>query len=146
MYAELLNLQWAIHSVKREYNLASQLSLNASNGYQNQGNELREHVIYNNIANIYLALGDHKQAHHYSKLCFSVYGQYPMKPNFLSFLGILIVCENNLDMLDSAKTHIDLGMKYVDTTKDIQGKILMNFVKSEWEYKNKEFHKAIPFA
>lgn len=144
--AKFFNIKGAIHSLKREYNLAIQSFLKAAKGYQNQGNELREHVIYNNIANIYLALGDHKQAYHYSKLCFSVYGQYPMKPNFLSFLGILIVCENNLDMLDSAKAHIDLGMKYVDTTKDIQGKILMNFVKSEWEYKNKEFHKAIPFA
>jgi len=144
--AKFYNIKGAIHSLKKEYGNAIQSFLKAAKEYQNQGNSLREHVIYNNIANIYLALGDYQQAYNYSEQCFSEYRALPNDPNFLGFLGILIVCENNLNMLDSAKVHIDIGLKLLDTTKDIQGKILVNFAKSEWESKNKNFHKAIPYA
>ena len=144
--AKFFNIKGAIHSLKKEYGKAIQSFLKAAKGYQKQGNMLREHVIYNNIANIYLALGDHRQAYSYSERCFSKYRAFPEDPNYLGFLGILIVCENNLDMLDSAKVHIDMGLKLVDTTNDIQGKIIVNFAKSEWEFKNDDYHKAIPYA
>jgi signal transduction histidine kinase len=144
--AKFNNIKGAIYSLKKEYGNAIQAFLKAAKGYQKQGNILREHVIYNNIANIYLALGDHQQAYNYSELCFSEYRAFPENPNYLGFLGMLIICENNLNMLDSAKVHIDMGLKLLNTTKDIQGKIIVNFAKSEWEYKNDNFHKAIPFA
>jgi|SRR5690554_940804 len=144
--AKFHNLKGAVHSLKKEYSYAIQAFLKAAKGYQNQGNVLKEHSVYNNIANIYLALGDHQQAYHYSQLCFSEFRQYPDDVNYLSFLGILIVCENNMGLLDSAKVHINMGLKGLDTSKNIQGKVIINFVKSEWEYKNENYHKAIPFA
>lgn len=144
--AKFYNMQGAILSLKREYVRAIKAFLNAAQGYQKQENKLREHIVYNNIANIYLALGDHKQAYQYSQLCYSELQKHTDNPNFLSVLGILVVCENNLGKLDSAKEHIDLGLKILDTTSDIQGEVILNFGKSEWEFKSHNYYKAIPYA
>lgn len=144
--AKFYNMQGAIHSLKREYVKAIKAFLKAAQGYQKQENLLREHIVYNNIANIYLAIGDHQQAYHYSNLCYSELKKHTDSPHFLSILGILVVCENNLDKLDSAKQHLDLGLKILDTTTDVQGEVILNFGKSEWEFKNNNYYKAIPYA
>lgn len=144
--AKFYNMQGAILSLKREYVRAIRAFLNAAKGYQSQENPLREHIVYNNIANIYLALGDHQQAYHYSRLCYDELKKHTDNPHFLGILGVLIICENNLARLESSKKHLDLGFKILDTTTDIQGEAILNFGRSEWEFKNKEFFKAIPFA
>jgi signal transduction histidine kinase len=144
--AKFYNIKGAVHTFKKEYNNAIEAFLKAAKEYQSQGNILREHVVYSNIANIYLALGDHQQAYYYSQLCFSEYRGFPQDVNYLNFLGILIICENNVNMLDSAKIHIDMGLNLLDSSNNIQGKAVINFATSEWEYKNENYHKALPFA
>ncbi len=144
--AKYYNMKGAILSLKREYVRAIKSFLNAAEGYQKQNNLLREHLIYNNIANIYLALGDHDQAYHYIRLCFEELQNHTSYSHFLSILGVLIVCENNVDKLASAEKHLQLGLKMLDTIEDVQGEAILNFGKSEWEFKNKRYHKAIPFA
>ncbi|WP_107037275.1 tetratricopeptide repeat-containing sensor histidine kinase [Brumimicrobium mesophilum] len=144
--AKFYNIHGAIHVKNKDYEKGIKSFLEAAEGFKKQNNSLREHVVYNNIANIHLALGDHDQAYHYSKLCYDEYQGFPEDPNYLTFLGILIVCENNLEILDNAKIHIDIGMKIADTSKNIQGKVLLNFATSEWEYKKGNYDKAKPLA
>lgn len=144
--AKFHNIIGAILIQKKEYTKAIKSFLKAAEGYKKQNNTLKEHAVYSNIANIHIALGDHQQAYNYSRACFKEFRKYPDDPNYLLFLGVLIVCENNLNLLDSVKVHIDIGKKIADTTKDVQGKVIINFANSEWEYKNKNYKIALPLA
>lgn len=144
--AKFYNILGAIQIQTKEYNKAIKNFLISAEKYKKQNNILREHIVYSNIANIHLAMGDHEQAYQYSQMCFSKFRNLKDDPNFLGFLGILIVCENNLNMLDSAKVHIDIGKSIADTTKHIQGKVLIDFATSEWEFKKKNHNNAKPLA
>src|SRR5690554_4948446 len=81
--AKFYNLKGVIYSLRKEYGIAIQSFLKAAKGYQYQSNFLREYVIYNNIANIYLALGDYQRAYDFSSLCFSKFRDFPQDPNYL---------------------------------------------------------------
>lgn len=144
--AKFYNMEGVILSLKKEYSAAISTFLTASTAYRRQGNIIREHTVYNNIANIFLAMGDHEQAYKYSAKCFSAFRDQPGAPNYLSILGVLAVCENNVDRLDSAEAHINLGMKNIEKSKDVKGKILMNYAQSELDFQKGDYYKAIPFS
>lgn len=144
--AKFYNMQGVVLSLKSKYEAAISSFLTSADKYARRGDKRSEHTIYNNVANIYLALGDHHSAYNYSSKCFNVFQKYPDDPNFLSLLGVLAVCENNLGMLDSAEVHIEKGLDMLENTTNIKGSILLNYAKSELEFKKGNYYKAIPFA
>lgn len=144
--AKFYNFQGVLFSLNKEYRKAINSFLHAADLYRKQGNSMREHTIYNNVANIYLALGDFQRAYEYSKICFDEFRNHPETESYVSVLGVLAVCENNLEMLDSSNVHINMGLKILDTSTNIVGEILINYAKAELEFKLKNYHQAIPFA
>lgn len=144
--AKFYNIQGAIFSLKKEYEKAISSFLESANLYKKEGNSIREYTIYNNVANIYLALGDHRRAYEYSSNCFDEFRSHPENPNYLSFIGVLAVCETNLKMLDSAMVHIEHGLSLLENSSDIIGGILINYAKAELEFEKENYHQGIPFA
>lgn len=61
--AKFYNLKGVILTLQKKFDSAIISYLNAVKGYQGSGNVIKEHVVYNNIANIYLALGDFEQSY-----------------------------------------------------------------------------------
>ncbi len=144
--AKFYNIQGAIHSLNKDYIKAINSFLHAAKLYQKEGNSVREHSIYNNVANIYMALGDFQRAYEYSSRCYAEFRNHPETLNYIGVLGVLAICESNLNMLDSSEVHIDLGLNALDTITDIVGEILINYAKAELEFKKGNYHKAIPYA
>jgi signal transduction histidine kinase len=144
--AKFYNIQGAIYSLKKQYRDAINSFLHAANLYQQQGNVNREHVIYNNVANIYLALGDLSRAYEFSSRCFAEFRNHPEMANYVSVLGVLAICESNLDMLDSSNVHIEMGLRILDTSSNVVGEILINYAKAELEFKKNNYYNAIPYA
>lgn len=144
--AKFYNMKGVIFSLQKKYDYAISSFIKASSSYEKQGNNQRAHLIYNNIANIYLALGDYNQAYRYSAESFSAFRNKKDSPYYLSLLGVLSVCENNLNMLDSSDIHTKLGISMANSSKDIKGVILINYARSELLHKKKAYYKSIPFA
>lgn len=144
--ARFYNLNGAIYTIQKKFPEAIQSFLKAADIYKEQGLTLEEYSVYNNIANIYLALGDFEQAYKYSKKCFTVYKDHPDNPNYLSLLGVLSICETALDMLDSASVHLELGLKALEYNSNPQGSIIIQYAKAEFEYKTGQPQVALPYA
>lgn len=144
--AKFRHLDAIILATEKEYLSSIRLFLRVASAYQKEAELLKEAAVYNNIANIYLALGDHPQAYKYSRKSFDVYRHHSSDPNYLGVLGILAVCENNVNLLDSADIHINLGYAYLDTVPNILGGILLDFAKSELEFTKYNYEEAISYA
>ena len=144
--AKYYNLQGAIYSVnKRSYD-AIRSFLKAASLLREKGDKLQEHIIYNNIANIYLGLGDHHQAYYYSKKCVEVIANHPEHPRAAAMVGVLVLCENNLGLLDSAKIHLQLGFEMLSKNNQVIGEITLQYAQAEWYYLNQQFEEAKPHA
>lgn len=144
--AKFHNLLGVIYSSEKKYHTAIESFLKSVELYKKQGNKIKEHSAYNNIANIYLAIGDHESAYQYSFKCYEEFQHHPETPNYVGILGVLAICENNLNMLDSSSLHIETGFQVLKNKTDIVGNILINYAKAELEFKKGNYHKAIPFA
>lgn len=144
--AKFYHLKAIILASNKEYLSAIQLFLRVGSVYQKRNEQLKKAAVYNNVANIYLALGDHELSHVYSRKSFEVFRNYPTDPNYLTVLGVLAVCENNVKDLDSAAVHIKMGFKYLDTIPNILGETLLNFAKSEYEFISQNYEEAISYA
>lgn len=140
--AKFYNLKGAITTLNKEYKDALVSFLEAAKLYQEQGDILREYSVYNNVANIYLALRDYDQAYRYSSLSLSVFKNNKDSEYYLKLLGVLAVCENNLEMLDSAEVHIDEGLKLLETRPGIVEKTVLFYAKTELEFKKQNYDEA----
>jgi len=141
--AKFHNLKGIILTLKKQFEPAISSYLNAVKGYQNEGNVIKEHVVYNNIANIYLALGDFEQSYYFISKCFNEIGKHPENVNYLTMLGILTICENNLQKLDDAKNHLNELIPKVDTSNNILAKVIAYYAQSEYRFKNDDYLQAI---
>jgi signal transduction histidine kinase/TolA-binding protein len=141
--AKFYNLKGIILTLEKKYDSAISNYLKAVKGYDKGGKLIKEHVVYNNIANIYLALGDFDQAYYYISKCFQVVGKYPENQNYLTMLGILTICEVNLGKLDDAKNHLNELILKVDTTKNILAKVIAYYAQSEYLFKSGDYLNAI---
>lgn len=144
--AKFYNIKGAVYSLKKKYNQAIRSFIKASNAFNQEGQTEKEYIVYNNIANIYIALGDYKQAYKYSALCFSEYRNRPKKANYFSVLGILAICETNLNMFDSAQAHIDIGFRQLKKESAILPRILLHYAKAELAFKLENFDQAVEHA
>lgn len=141
--AKFYNLKGVILTLKKQFEPAIESYLNAVKGYQKGGRVIKEHVVYNNIANIYLALGDFQQSYYYISKCFKEIGKHPENENYLTMLGILTICEINLQKLDDAKNHLNELIPKVDTSKNILAKVIAYYAQSEYRFKNGDYSGAI---
>ncbi len=144
-FPKIKNLEGVIYSLQRNHNKAVEAYLKAAESYAKQNKIIRQHVVYNNIANIYLALGDYAQAHKYSKKCFSVIGNHPENENYHTMRGILALCEVNLGNYQAAKRHLE-ALKSTDLEKKILAKIITLYVEAEYERAQNNYHSSIKLA
>ncbi|MEX2485773.1 MAG: ATP-binding protein [Brumimicrobium sp.] len=144
--AKFYNLKGVILTLKKRYKSSVNAYLKAAKLYANSENYLRESIIFSNIANMYLALGDHQQAYYYATSCFKELRKYPDHKYFSSIAGVLAITENNLGYLDSAAVHIKMGKQIANKTNDLVGLTLLNYAQGELEYKKENFKKAIPYV
>lgn len=143
---KFLNLKASYLASQKDYLNAVRVFLKVAAAYNKFDDTLKEAIVYHNIANIHLALGDHAQAHQYSSRSFNTYRKYPDDPNYLSILGVLTICENNINLLDSSRIHIKKGLEYLTKTKHPTGEMLLYFAKAELEYLSKKYEEAEKFA
>ncbi len=144
-FPKIKNLEGVIYSLQRNHNKAVEAYLNAAESYAKQNEIIRQHMVYNNIANIYLALGDYAQAHKYSTKCFSVIGNHPENENYHTMMGILALCEVNLENYQAAKRHLEV-LKSADLEQKILAKIITLYVEAEYERAQNNYHSSIKLA
>lgn len=144
--AKFLILKGDIHKSRNEFEKSIKAYLNAASRFQAKNEKLKEADVYRKVLSVYLLLGNYQQAYKYSKWAFNEYMMYPELDGHLGSLSTMIICENHLNLLDSAKVHIEYGMSFEPITSYTEGKILMNYAKSQWEYMNGNYHRAQPFA
>ncbi|MEX1191518.1 MAG: sensor histidine kinase [Brumimicrobium sp.] len=144
--AKFYNLKGVILTLKKKYKSSANAYLKSAKLYADNENYLRESIIFSNIANMYLALGDHQQAYYYAADCFDELGKYPEHEYYSRIVGVLAITENNLGYLDSAEIHIDMGKKVANKKNDLLALTLLNYAKGELEYKKGNLKKAVPFV
>ncbi|MGM0479960.1 MAG: tetratricopeptide repeat-containing sensor histidine kinase [Bacteroidota bacterium] len=144
-FPKIKNLEGVIYTLRRNNDEAVDAYLIAAESYAKQGEIIRQHVVYNNIANIYLALGDYAQAYKYSKKCFDVIGNYPENENYYTMMGVLALCEVNLDNFQAAKRHLD-ELKSADLEKQLLARIIVHYAEAEYERAQKNYHTSIKLA
>lgn len=144
--AKFFVLKGDIHRGRNEFEKSIKAYLSAASRYQSEQQKLKEADVYRKISAVYLLLSNFQQAYKYAKWAFIEYKVYPELDGHLGSLSSMIICENHLNLLDSAKVHLDYGMSFEPITNFLEGKILLNYAKSEWEYLNGNYHKAQPYA
>jgi signal transduction histidine kinase len=142
---KIINLKGIVLTLKKNNYDAVNAYLYAAELYKKKNEKILEHIVYNNIANLYLSLGDYEQAYKHSRKCFDVVQLYPENKNYYTMLGVLTICEINLNNFKDAKKHIEM-LEPSKTGNNPLAKVLTFYAESEYYLGIQNFKKAIEQA
>lgn len=144
-YPKIINLKGVILSLQKENYKAVNAFLKAAELYKKSGRRIAEYSVYNNIANIYLSLGDYAQAYKYSRKCFEELEKYPENTNYYTTLGVLTICEINTGRLSEAREHLKL-LAPAKKGNNPLAKVLTFYAFSEYSNAKGRYEKGIEEA